>query len=44
MKGFRLMIKTIELKYVIPSRQHFTEKAVPELYNETKAKVADALE
>lgn len=41
--GFRFMIKTIEPKYVIPSRQLFTEKAVPELYNETKAKVAEAL-
>ncbi|XP_071358378.1 E3 SUMO-protein ligase ZBED1-like, partial [Trachinotus anak] len=41
--GFKFMIKTTEPKYVIPSRQVFTEKAVPELYNETKAKVAGAL-
>ena len=37
------MINTIEPKYVIPSRRLFTEKAVPELYNKTKAKVAEAL-
>uniref|UniRef100_A0A8C4RIG4 Zinc finger BED domain-containing protein 1-like n=1 Tax=Erpetoichthys calabaricus TaxID=27687 RepID=A0A8C4RIG4_ERPCA len=42
-EGFRYMLKTVEPRYAIPSRQLFAEKAIPLLYEETKKKVAEAL-
>lgn len=42
--GFRFMMRTLEPRYEIPSRKHFTEKTVPALYEETKAKVMNALQ
>nr|XP_055041440.1 E3 SUMO-protein ligase ZBED1-like [Misgurnus anguillicaudatus] len=42
-EGFVCMLQTAEPRYVIPSRKFFTESAVPQLYNETKRKVATAL-
>ncbi len=41
--GFRYMLHTIEPRYNIPSRRLFTEKMVPQLYQETKNEVAEAL-
>uniref|UniRef100_A0A3B1JBH7 BED-type domain-containing protein n=1 Tax=Astyanax mexicanus TaxID=7994 RepID=A0A3B1JBH7_ASTMX len=41
--GFKFMIKTIEPRYVIPSRAYFTDTAVPELYRETKLKFGEAV-
>ncbi|XP_035858465.1 zinc finger BED domain-containing protein 1-like [Sander lucioperca] len=42
-EGFVCMLQTAEPRYTIPSRKFFTETAVPQLYNETKRKVASAL-
>ncbi|XP_029913137.1 zinc finger BED domain-containing protein 1-like [Myripristis murdjan] len=42
-EGFRDMIKTLEPRYTIPSRQHFTDKCVPELYNKVKNEVKEQL-
>ncbi|XP_070399218.1 E3 SUMO-protein ligase ZBED1-like [Nothobranchius furzeri] len=42
-KGFRDMIKTLELRYAVPSRQHIADIALPNLYNEVKATVLDSL-
>ena len=41
--GFRDMIKTIEPRYKIPSRQHFAETCVPEMYNKLKNEVKQEL-
>ncbi len=38
------MLATLEPRYEIPSRRHFTEKVIPALYAETRAKVEDALQ
>ncbi|KAK7933157.1 hypothetical protein WMY93_004053 [Mugilogobius chulae] len=38
-EGFRFMMKTLESRCAIPSRSYFSEKAVPQLYEETKSKV-----
>ena len=43
-EGFRRMLHTLEPRYDIPCRKYFTEKAIPELYAETKAKVENALQ
>lgn len=37
--GFRYMLKTLEPRYKLPARSHFTEKVIPELYHETKVQV-----
>ncbi|XP_073450123.1 E3 SUMO-protein ligase ZBED1-like [Aquarana catesbeiana] len=37
--GFRYLLKTIEPRYKIPSRSHFTENVIPALYHETKAQI-----
>ncbi|XP_039895251.1 E3 SUMO-protein ligase ZBED1-like isoform X2 [Simochromis diagramma] len=42
-KGFRNMIKTLEPRYTVPSRQHITDIALPKLYQEVKATVLDSL-
>ena len=41
--GFRDMMKTVEPRYKIPSRQHFSEKCVPQMYEKTKEKVKEEL-
>lgn len=41
--GFRDLMKTVEPRYKIPSRQHFAEKCVPEMYNKIKKKVKEEL-
>ncbi|CAI5660053.1 unnamed protein product, partial [Oreochromis niloticus] len=42
-KGFCNMIKTLEPRYTVPSRQHITDIALPKLYQEVKATVLDSL-
>ena len=37
--GFRYLVKTLEPRYKIPSRSHFTENVIPALYHDTKAQV-----
>ncbi|KAF3856034.1 hypothetical protein F7725_016757 [Dissostichus mawsoni] len=37
--GFRHLLKTLEPRYKLPSRSHFTENVIPALYNGTKAQV-----
>lgn len=41
--GFRDMIKTLDPRYKIPSRQHFSDKCVPELYAKVKSEVEEKL-
>lgn len=42
-EGFRNMIKTLEPRYAIPSRQHITDIALLKMYKEVKATVLDSL-
>ncbi|XP_013885882.1 zinc finger BED domain-containing protein 1 [Austrofundulus limnaeus] len=42
-EGFRNMMKTLEPRYSIPSRQHITDIALPKLYTEVKATVMESL-
>ncbi|XP_048017725.1 E3 SUMO-protein ligase ZBED1-like [Megalobrama amblycephala] len=41
--GFCRMLTTLEPRYEIPSRRHFTDKVIPALYADTRAKVEGAL-
>lgn len=41
--GFRHMLTTLEPRYTIPSRQHITDTALPNLYKQVKATVLDAV-
>ncbi|XP_033753063.1 zinc finger BED domain-containing protein 1-like [Pecten maximus] len=41
--GFQAMVNTLEPKYKIPSRPHFSEKLIPQLYEETKLDVLNEL-
>lgn len=41
--GFQHMIKTLELRYEIPSRTHFSNKVIPDLYDETWGKIENEL-
>ncbi len=42
-EGFRYMLKTLEPCYTIPSRQHITDIAVPNLYKEVKMSILESL-
>ncbi|XDV44703.1 hypothetical protein PO909_012944 [Leuciscus waleckii] len=42
-EGFRYMVQTMEPRYTIPSRQHITDIAVPNLYKEVKTNVLECL-
>ncbi len=42
-EGFKHMLKVLEPRYDIPSRTHFSEKIVPDLYEQEKKKVVDEL-
>jgi len=42
-QGFRRLLHTLEPKYTIPSRAHFTRTVVPTLYKESKANVGQTL-
>ena len=37
--GFRNLIRTLEPRYIIPSRTHFAEKVIPDLYLHTRQEV-----
>lgn len=41
-EGFRLLVNTLEPRYQIPSRPHFSQTVMPTLYRETKSKVVEA--
>ncbi|XP_070400355.1 E3 SUMO-protein ligase ZBED1-like isoform X1 [Nothobranchius furzeri] len=41
--GFRLVVRTMELRYKLPHRKYFAEKEVPRLYEETKASVLESM-
>lgn len=38
-KGFRDLIKTLDPRYVMPSRKHFSEVELPRLYGECRRKI-----
>lgn len=42
-EGFCHLLKTLEPRYVTPSRRFFTDTAVPKLYREVKLKVQESL-
>ena len=42
-EGFKHMLKVLEPRYNIPSHTHFSEKIVPDLYEQEKKKVVDEL-
>ncbi|KAG2457434.1 ZBED1 protein, partial [Polypterus senegalus] len=42
--GFQKLLRTIDPKYVIPSRKYFAEEALPKLYNEVKEKILNQLQ
>ncbi|XP_041834229.1 E3 SUMO-protein ligase ZBED1-like [Melanotaenia boesemani] len=42
-EGFQEMIRTLEPKYSIPSRPHFSQMVMPELYRQVKAHVVAVL-
>ncbi|XP_016355543.1 zinc finger BED domain-containing protein 1 [Sinocyclocheilus anshuiensis] len=42
-EGFRLLLNTLEPRYQIPSRPHFSQTVMPTLYRETKSKVVEVL-
>lgn len=41
--GFRNLLRVLEPRYPLPSRQHFSQYVLPQLYNEVKAKVVENL-
>ncbi|KAJ8865556.1 hypothetical protein PR048_033076 [Dryococelus australis] len=43
-RGFRALMKHLQPLYTIPSRNYFATKVIPEMYNETKAKVESLLQ
>ncbi|KAI4881690.1 hypothetical protein NFI96_031341 [Prochilodus magdalenae] len=42
-QGFRRLLHTLEPKYTIPSRTHFTRTVIPNLYEESKSKIVQIL-
>lgn len=41
--GFKKLIKTLDPKYVLPSRKYFAQTALPELYTACRERVVDQL-
>ena len=41
--GFVNLMNTLEPSYVVPSRTHFSDKVIPELYEATKSEVIEAI-
>lgn len=41
--GFRQMVKTLDKRYVLPSRHHFSRAALPALYDKRRNEVANEL-
>ncbi|XP_011408230.1 PREDICTED: zinc finger BED domain-containing protein 1-like [Amphimedon queenslandica] len=42
-EGFKELIRTLDSRYELPNRSHFTRNIIPELYSSTKEKVARRL-
>ena len=42
--GFKRLLNDFDLKYELPSRKYFSQKAIPKLYNETKDGVLQQLQ
>ena len=42
-QGFRRLLHTLEPKYTVPSRTHFTRTVIPNLYGESRNKVVKVL-
>lgn len=42
--SFKSLLRTMDKRYVLPSRTYFNQVAIPQLYGECKAKVANELE
>ncbi|XP_077411679.1 E3 SUMO-protein ligase ZBED1-like isoform X2 [Vanacampus margaritifer] len=42
-KGFRALIKTLDPKYNMPDRKHFSDVQLPRMYEECRAKVSEEL-
>ncbi|XP_019733293.1 zinc finger BED domain-containing protein 1-like isoform X1 [Hippocampus comes] len=42
-KGFRALIKTLDPRYNMPDRKHFSDVQLPRLYKECRAKVTEEL-
>ena len=42
-EGFRSMVKALDSRYELPSRVHFSQSVIPDLYASTRAKVAEQL-
>ena len=42
-EGFRNLVRVMEPKYKLPSRQHFSDTAVPQLYLDIAGQVKDSL-
>lgn len=43
-KGFRALVKTLDPRYKIPDRKHFSDVQLPRKYEECRAKVKEELE
>ncbi|KAL2079757.1 hypothetical protein ACEWY4_011180 [Coilia grayii] len=41
--GFRLLMKRLEPRYVLPTRKHLSETVIPKMYAETKGNLANSL-
>lgn len=41
--GFRLLVKRLEPRYVLPSRKHLSERVIPDMYAKSKDAVANSL-
>lgn len=41
--GFQNLLHVLEPRYTIPSRQHFSDKALPELYEKKKTELKSNL-
>ena len=42
-EGFRELIRTLDSRYELPNRSHFSRNIIPELYSSTRGKVARRL-
>ena len=42
-EGFRALLRTLDSRYEVPSRVHFSNSIIPELYASTKGRVAQLL-
>ena len=41
--GFKNLMKTMDTKYELPSRNYFAREALPQMYNEVRQSLADRL-